>query len=257
MFNTKNWNYRGVRFIEFYGLRRSGNHAILAWLLKNLSTFDANLENLIAPSPDVGFISKRCGDAYHINDVGAWWAVDNPKYLAGLIDAYVSLGAKTIILSYEDYGPDASLLNSFPDEFYFLQKSKKIVLLRDLLNVLSSRYAANKKPIGKRVTFEINDNKIKSWVFSATSSEFKIKYEDWLMSKEYRDNICKSLNILNRDLTNHVSSAGGGSSFSGLSPINKDRLLNRSKEINLPEEWKVYLDNIEVIRARKEMGYIN
>jgi hypothetical protein len=255
MHNTKHWNYDDIKFIEFYGLRRSGNHAILAWLLKNLSSIESELENLIAPSPEIGFISKRCGDAYHLNDVGAGWSVRNPKYLAGLIDGYVSVGAKTIILSYEDYGPSASLFNKYPDEFYFLKRSKKITLIRDIVNVLASRYKASTSQIGKKVTFTINDSKIGSWVECATTTELKIKYEDWLVSKEYRDFICECLNITNRDLTDHVSSAGGGSSFSGTEKVNKDRLLNRSKEVDLPEEWKIHLSKAEVINARNALGY--
>jgi hypothetical protein len=256
MFNTKDWNYDGVRFIEFYGLRRSGNHAILAWLIKNLSTTDSELENLIAPTPELGFISKRCGDAYHLNDIGTGWSVSNPKYLAGLIDGYVSAGAKTIVLSYEDYGPDVSLLHTFPNEFHFLKDSKKIVLVRDIVNVLASRYKASTGPIGKLVAFDVNVNKINAWITGAISQEFKIKYEDWLISKEYRDSICEHLNITNRDLTDHVSSAGGGSSFSGMLKVNKDKLLNRSKEVDLPEDWNFYLKTVEVIRARKTAGYI-
>ena len=100
MLNSEHWNYNGVEFIEFYGLRRSGNHAILAWLLKNLSNHDSEIETLIEPFPKLGFVSKRCGDVYHINDIGSSFWIGNPDYLAGLIDGYVSMGAKTIILSY-------------------------------------------------------------------------------------------------------------------------------------------------------------
>lgn len=256
MYNSNHWNYNGIKFIEFYGLRRSGNHAIVAWLLKNLSTYDANIQNLIAPEPSIGFISKKCGDAYHLNDVGSSWSVNNPKYLAGLIDGYVSSGAKTIVLSYEDYGPDVGLLHTFPDEFYFLKNSKKIVLVRDIVNVLASRYKASIGPISKHIAFDINVNKINAWIKGAISKELKIKYEDWLISKEYRDSICEGLNIDNRDLTDHISSAGGGSSFSGIVNVNKHRLLNRSKEVDLPEDWNFYLKTVEVIRARKTIGYI-
>lgn len=256
MWVTKDWNYNGVNFIEFYGLRRSGNHAIIAWLMKNLSSYEAELETLIAPFPELGFISKRCGDVYHLNDVGSGWSVGNPEYLAGLIDAYVSMGAKTIVISYEDYSPEASLLHTFPGKFDFLKGAKKIALIRDLVNVISSRYKAQQKISPEKVSFGVNIDKVNYWIKTAIGSEFKIKYEDWLTSKEYRDQICKELQIPNRDITNHVSSAGGGSSFSGIFPVNKDRLLNRHKEVNLPKEWGFYLETIEVIRARKTAGYI-
>ena len=117
-------------------------------------------------------------------------------------------------------------------------------------------YKASQKIGPDKVSFGIDVNKINSWIKTAIGSEFKIKYEDWLTSKEYRDQICKELQIPNRDLTTHVSNAGGGSSFSGTFLPNKDRLLNRHKEVDLPREWSFYLETVEVIRARKTAGYI-
>lgn len=257
MYNTKDWNYENVNFIEFYGLRRSGNHAVIAWLMKNLNTSeDQNLEKLIAPMPEIGFISKKCGDVYHLNDVGSGWSTGNPNYLAGLIDAYVSEGAKTIIISYEDYDPTSSLVLAFPDQFNFLKKSKKIALVRDIPNLLSSRYKASIGPHKDSITFEMNINKINSWISSVKYKGLVIRYEDWLCHKEYRDNICFKLNISNKDYTHEVSSAGGGSSFNNETTLDKNKLLNRYSEIDLPKDWRFYLEAVEVIRARRFSGYL-
>ena len=37
---------------------------------------------------------------------------------------------------------------------------------------------------------------------------------------------------------------------------NKERLLNRHKEVQIPKEWSFYLETVEVIRARKTAGYL-
>lgn len=263
MFNSSNWNYDGVQFIEFYGLRRSGNHAVLAWLMKNLDRNDSELQEVISPTPEIGFLVKRCGSVYHINDVGTGWATNNPAYIAGLIDGYVSSGAKTIILSYEDYEPQASLGLTFPSFFPFLKDALKIALVRDLPNVMASRHkkiegikakGANPEEWG---LLDMNVNKINAWIYCAIEEKStKIRYEDWLTSKEYRDEFCKNLNIPNLDYTGHMSSAGGGSSFTGTEEVpNAEDLLNRWKSVDIPKEWKGYLDTPPVIRARRKAGY--
>jgi len=252
-----------IKFYEFYGLRRSGNHAIIAWLMKNLDGEDNSIETVLGKNNKKGFFVKRCGDVYHINDVGTLWVTSNPSYVSGLVSGYISLGAKAIIFSYEDYEPQASLALTFPALFPFLENALKIALFRDLPNVMASRYkkiegikAKQNEPDAWRL-LDININKINSWIYCAIEEQsIKIKYEDWLTSKEYRDNFCKNLNIPNLDYTNHMSSAGGGSSFTGIKSIpNSKDLLNRWKDVNIPEEWKSYLEAPQVIRARRKAGY--
>ena len=251
-----------VKFYEFYGLRRSGNHAIIAWLMKNLNGEDCALETVIGEGNKESFFVKRCGDVYHINDVGSLWVTSNPSYVSGLVSEYISLGAKVIIFSYEDYEPQVSLALTFPSLFLFLENALKIALVRDLPNVMASRYKkiegikANGGGLENWKLLDININKINSWIYCVIEEKsIKIKYEDWLASKEYRDNFCKNLNIPNLDYTNHISIAGG-SSFTGTESVpNAKDLLNRWKDINIPKEWKHYLETPQVIRARRKAGY--
>lgn len=254
MFNTDAWNYKDVQFIEFYGLRRSGNHAILGWLIKNLSSSDSNIETLISPNPNIGFVSQRCGDVYHINDVFSSWAVNNPKYLAGLIDAYVSIGAKVIILSYEDRECNSGWINVQPQIFSFLKESKKIIAVRDISEIFASRYKSIRDKDLEEIGFNVNVEKVNAWILNILSSFIKIKFEDWLSSREYRDDVCRSLGIYNRDFTEHRSIAGGGSSFEDI-PLS-NQIKDRVNRIEIPSEWKRFLVEHSVTQARRKMGYL-
>ena len=234
-------DYSEIEFVEVYGLRRSGNHAIIAWLLKNMCTKEVtNTEPLIMPFPDAGFISQRCGDVYHLNDVGSVWAQRNPAYLRALIDAYISMGAKKIILSYEDYPHKMGHYDFNKDQFYFLENSKKIVITRDLANTFASRIKRSMVKFGEPNwnktpnPFFINQRLVTIWMFNELFKGTKIKYSDWLTSKEYRDQISKDLNVPNRDITSEISNAGGGSSFKNT--LDKDTLLSRYKQIEFPKE---------------------
>jgi len=243
MFNI---DYSKIEFIEVYGLRRSGNHAIIGWFLKNMSTnLVTNTESLVVPQPSIGFISQRCDDVYHINDVGGRWSVGSPKYVRGLIDAYISMGAKTIVLSYEDTTYQASLYGINKKLFYFLEDSKKIIIIRDLANTFASRLMASIKIFGEANfdkapnPFLITQLVVDKWAINEFFEGTKINYENWLTSKEYRDQISKDLNLVNRDITSEISNAGGGSSFKNT--LDKDNLLNRYKQVEFPKEMVDFL----------------
>jgi len=245
-------DYDNIKFIEVYGLRRSGNHAILTWLINNLNTEESNNYEpayLIAPTPELGFISQYLGDVIHINDVGSNWALNNGKYLNGLIDAYVSIGMKTVILSYEDRPYNASFLNV---GYSFLKNSTKIVITRDIKSIFASRV------MGGHSFFNINKTILETWLKNENSDCTKIRYEDWLTSRSYRDDTSTNLGLQNIDITHIVSTAGGGSSFkdqtTGL--IDKDKLLNRYKSFEFTKEVQDLLNSPEVIQKRKEIGYI-
>lgn len=240
----QNFNYSEINFIEFYGIRRGGNHAILGWLMHNLSSSPGNIGQLIAPFPEFGYISQSCGDVCQINDAGSVWSVKNPAYVRGLIDAYISMGFKTIIVSYEDCSHTASLLNIDREAYFMLENAKKITVNRNLKNILASRWKASQTPM--RIAFEVTESVVSAWCKNLEFEGTKIIYENWLTSKEYRDAISEELGCPNLDHTNHVSNAGGGSSFSGIAPVNKDRLLTRSQEVELPEDWAAHLEDPRV-----------
>jgi hypothetical protein len=244
--------YNKVKFIEVYGLRRSGNHAIINWIMNNTSNLKdgGSPTELISLFSDLIFTSYL-GDTLHINDVASGWAIKRKYYLKGLIDGYISIGFKNIILSYEDLPFTNSYYDLDKNEYNFLKNSKKIIITRDIENVFASRVKKG---------MEINEGVFNTWVKNenAPSNITKVKFEDWLLSKNYRDRISKDIGFKNKDITNNVSKVGGGSSFKDITSenIDKDKLPNRKKEVEFPEDVLEILQREETQKLREKFGYI-
>lgn len=236
----------GVQFIEVYGLRRTGNHAIISWLIHNLDDTDEELETLVSPYPEWGFLSQRKGNVYHINDAYEPWSTDNPAYVRGFIDAYAAQGAKYIIISYEDQHTDASLYKLFREYYPMLQGAQKIALTRDIKSILASRVRRTGGQNPARGSFHISEELLKTYKCLAAHSNI-INFENWLTDKEYRTERSTTLfNKENRDVTNHVSQAGKGSSFLKPGELpNPEDLLKRAEQQPLP---------LDVLRILESQG---
>lgn len=247
-----NVDYSKVKFIEFYGIRRSGNHATLSWLMNNLNgnKVPQDPETLIAPAPEFGFISQRVGDVYHINDVLSSWASKHRDFLRGLIDAYISVGAKIIIISYEEMHPGNSY--AADDRFKMLKNSEKWAVLRDWDKLIASRAKQMlNKEISRKIYLDLNQLIIDRWLKTVHSSSDinKIHFDSWCRSKEYRDELMKERGLPNKDHTSHVSKAGGGSSFKKGDPLNR-------KIEEYPEGWKeiIELNQKSIDRAQTKIN---
>ena len=244
----ENINWKKINVIEFYGMRRSGNHAILSWFMNNLNTegrSGKDPEILIAPYPELGFISQRVGNVYHINDCASSWAVNNPAYIRGLMEAYISVGAKTIILSYEDTSPTHSIGNEnyYPEIFPMLKGAPKMIALRNLEGMLASRIKATNDADKPGINFEITEYTIVNYinqVFHPNAT--KVHFESWCNSKEYRDLVMYNIKLPNIDYTSHVSKAGGGSSYSGGDPSKRKLEGVPRPTRQILEKYKEHLD---------------
>jgi len=107
-----------TRIIEFYGVRRSGIHAIIHWMESNLNAVNRT-----------GFF----------NDVDVWGRVAFIK----TIGSHRKRGYKTLLLGYEDCDANKS---------WFKQPKEKVIIVRDIYNVFASRYKAfGRGYIGKRI----------------------------------------------------------------------------------------------------------
>ena len=248
----ENINWDEIRIIEFYGIRRSGNHAILSWLMNNLNTDGSGPQDpeiLIAPHPEVGFISQRVGNVYHLNDLASSWSWYSPKYIRGLMEAYASVGAKTIILSYEECSPYMSLATTYPELFPFMQDEnrEKWAAIRNWDQVVASRCKATQDPNKKRIAFKVGDGIITSFlntVYHPTA--IKVHFDSWVKHKRYRDLVAWNSKLPNIDHTSHVSNAGGGPSFQG------GDVTKRTIEA-VPRDWRQALaKNAEELKEAQE-----
>ena len=136
-----------MNIIEIYGMRRSGNHAIISWLKHN---FD-----------------KKYGKekVIYINDIMNNHSVKNELFNQR-IEQILSTDTQLLILSYEDVPCEITRLDaSF--------KTTKFAVVRDIINLSASRYKAN-TGVGMR----IDEKFVERWKGHATYPLI-IKYEDF------------------------------------------------------------------------------
>ena len=206
--------------IEFYGLRRSGIHAVLAWLQANISN-----------SPEQQLTKEKVlferENLYFVNEANTY--CDNIMF-----EKLVSSG-KHVILGYEDAELDFSIAKRNK------HSSTKIVLLREFRNNVASRIKfqqnSNFSASSKRLhnTDEQYFKKYRSYLENVT-----ITYEDWLFSKEARDTIMNKIGFDNIDETDKVTDFGYGSSFVGTRLDEKQNLISRFKQVEIPQQCKEY-----------------
>jgi hypothetical protein len=215
---------------NIYGLSRSGNHAIIFWLLHNLGTQ-----------------YREVGKQAYISN-------DNRVCYLNNVDILTHKGI--------DRSTYEILFNSWEDIDYI--DDTNIVIHRDIINLLSSKFKVfnfRLKPMDRFNTnitlkyktdfLEILKEVISIWKQHANAKNL-IKYNFWLMSNEYRNNISKDIGILNtHDITSFVPDIGGGSSFGGTRLFDKECYLSRYQNICLPKQY------IEYILSDKELIKIN
>jgi hypothetical protein len=202
--------------MEIYGLARSGNHAVIFWILHNLADSFVELErHQIYVSGDICFINN-CH--HHHSPFRSSFDVSPYSF---------------VLRSYEDI--DCA--------------SGGFVVVRDFMNLVCSRYRA----YGSRMAFRDHycaglENVISLWKIHALCSS-AIFYNKWLVSRDYRDLVGDMVGVPNvRDKTDYVCSISP-SSF-GM----RGGYLSRNKLIKLPSSMvEVILSDAELVRMNKEM----
>lgn len=208
--------------LKIYGLSRSGNHAIIFWMCHNIS------DDIIETEDQVYFDkeNKIC-------------FVNNAEIYSTEFREKLDLKSyENIIRSYEDSD--------------FIDQDNSFVILRDFLNLICSRYKLYHKQLGYTEKYCTGiENIITLWKKHSTSEKV-ILYNQWILSKEYRDKVGRMVNILNiKDNFKYVSPIGNGSSFGGVKLYKTKDYLIRYKKIKLPK------DIVEVILDDKELAQIN
>lgn len=225
-----------MNLIEFTGLKRSGNHAIILWMMRNIAQ-SADL-NVIVPQGT--YASDNCIFFNCLNHNRINKNHDKEKRL----EIENELSKRTYdwyILSYEDCHIHTKY-NWLPYKF---NKTYKFSIVRDIKNLLASRL---KKIDNHYKEYKRSDPDMEIYpVFFEHYISHKnwkdvIYYDQWIQDKEYRDSICEIINVKNLDYYNIHTEEGGGSSFIGQSLDSVQNLLNRKNMYKIPDK---YLKKIE------------
>jgi hypothetical protein len=222
-----------MQFVEIYGLRRSGHHAIISWLIKNLEE------------------QYGLDKVYYINDAS------NSRFASGenlnkhLLYQIWKCQPEIIILSYEDVPTEISRLEERIERI-------KIVVVRDILNNAASRYqrAFIAGTYGNsNCHMKIDESLMDIWINHAKHPDI-FKYEDFLLNKSKRDELSIKFGAANLDYTDKVNDYANGSSFVGIQLDKKENYLKRHEMVELPERILNLVNQPSVQNQRIELNYI-
>jgi hypothetical protein len=204
-----------MKVVQLYGLRRSGTHAVINWLRYNFSTQEETIR--------VGFLNnlielrEKFQPSYE-------WSLEN---------------CDVLLTTYEDTNLKIDLVGV---------DSHKIVLIRDIYNLAASRLKRGSDDM------KIDENFVDLWL-QYSSSPNLFKYEDFLLNKDKRDELCERLGVENLDYTDGVMLYGRGSSFVGVKLDTKENYLNRYKMVEFPEKVSKLLSDVRIQEVREKLGY--
>jgi hypothetical protein len=210
--------------MDVYGLARSGNHAVIFWMLHNISE--------------------------SLSEVG-----DHQIYVNGHVCYINNCGYRTRFRDNFDFGPYSLVVRSHEDTD---SVPSSFVVVRDFANLVCSRYRhydGLMSHMGKGIDLQ---GLIRIWKQHALSS-LSISYNEWLVSKEYRDEVGVMVGIPNvRDKTDYVSSIGSGSSFGGIRLYNSSDYINRHSQVVLPKPIvDSILEDEELVRINRDFFGVN
>jgi len=222
---------------EFSSLRRSGHHAVMSWVVKNLTDITLSW-------------NYRLTHLYQTNSV----FYNDATLRLNEIESFLTNEGNNkdiIYLNYEDEYPDYTLFSSdriFKGPHNLNQsfgiknlKTERFYIIRDFYSTLCSRIKANNDLVnGER--FSNHEDFIEKWkkyayIYLKNQNSF-IRYEDWLTDSNYRNQfLINNFNTYERFDTNFAN--GWVSSFSE----NPNNYFDRF-DINLiPEETKKLIMN--------------
>lgn len=269
--------------IHVMGLRRSGNHSIIHWIisqcpgsiyfLKDMPLFKVpalcGTHVTVATNKYVQLIQKISLKKLEVNKNAPFWrnALKRAKEKVLTLAFYI-LKKDYLIYSYED----RSLKDIFDAKEQRIRNrlsggsplKYEILILRDPFNLIASRLKRienrkklNIKGLGSQESLKglvgLWKDYAKEYLGYTNylkNNKVIINYNKWCVDKDYRENIAKRLGVPFSDKAiNDVPADGGGSSFDGQS------LQGKAQEMQVMERWKHYAGNkiYEDILCDKEL----
>lgn len=245
-----------MELYEFYGLARSGHHAIINWCVKNLCGVELPLDHKFQVIQNCGiyYINEGNYDIYHTREflIKNW---SNIKYL---------------IIGYENCDPTYSYFSTdfkykAPLDFYFENfeaptKRKRVVLTRDFYDNLASRIKKNQGGIYNNLGIEIEFaidltffTQYKLYLNEVIERKcYTLKFEDWLHNKSIRQDFLQQVFGIHEMFTNEEV-RGTVSSFD---ESDRKNLENRINQVSVPESIKQMVNSDTALKnLLKKVGY--
>ncbi len=212
---TKSLGFTPQRALRVFGMRRSGNHAIINWILRNTPRGSVFLNNCTVGQP--------AAETWRSVEVNAKRMPIKRGVPVSDVTASVSDGA-LLVVSYEDFIPDpddigAGLTSDVPRDLF----SANILLYRSFMNWSASllrKVQANEgldSLVCLRVMMAAMDKyreMLEAADLGSQEGRIVINYDHWFARPAYREQVLQSLRLPVIDNTlGQVQPYGGGSSF--------------------------------------------
>lgn len=243
MKKEKGANFINKEEFKFIGLSRSGNHAIINWIIEQINGSYCFL-NCTEPKYNP-FTSAR-----PLNDEGITYTSNIPDFNLEQEQSGNFSKKDYLLYSHEDCflgSVNHRLFQQNKQEWIGeTENSKNILILRDPFNLFASRIKANlllghhthgARPISFKILKKIYKQHAKEFLGKKNNLKNKvpINYNHWVQNEEYRKSIAEELKIPFSDKGfEQVSNVAGGSSFDGV------ELSGNANRMKLHDRWKNY-----------------
>jgi hypothetical protein len=235
-----------MKILEVFGLARSGHHAMINWVLKNLCGEESPMEwKLSILKNGMVYINEGNLD----KDATLKYIEEQKDILRGLLISYENCVTNfTILNNNEVYSGPLSINNKNLEEF---SNNYRIVFIRNFYDNLASRIKSNENNLSKDregnfIPWNVDEKFIEDWKNHAkeiiNEKCVSLKFEDWLSSVNIRNNFMTRIIGHGEIYDNKVK--GTQSSF------NDKDVYDRISKVNIPEKTR------DLIRKDSELHYL-
>jgi tetratricopeptide (TPR) repeat protein len=258
--------------IQFFGMRRSGNHAIIDWMMEwfNFDKYHYNNIQLYSGGKcevvrdHIDFCAGRPDKEFHLASFEDYW----PQYVKRhLKREWIGRADSNIVMTNlrEDLSGYENLGVAMATPQRIVSVAQRIGVIRDPFNMVASRLqkVRNSKDKTHVVANKINENIMSTWKEYAKEAlghqnvmgcKF-INFNLWCQDKDYREKCSELIVELPFNYTDKGYGSRLGWRYSGGSSFNdSDQLdvLNRWKVFKDDEEYLFFFDD-ETIELAKEL----
>lgn len=231
---TEYVNHNEIRVI---GMSRSGNHAILQWLI-------AQMKGRVCFLNCVEGKYNPFWTAHEMDD-GASYIVNYPDF-----DLFAEMRCEWSRKDYFIYShEDCYLRNACSEDFArqhdeFVGPSKRcvdILILRDPFNLFASRMRSLRHSVSMHIARRIWKQHAKEFLGKSRLLRYKplfISFNEWSLSPEYRKGISDIIGLeFSDEKFQCITPCHGGSSFDGL------LYDGQAEKMKVRERWRYYQDD--------------
>lgn len=245
---------------SIYSTKRSGHHAFIEWLCKNLSGRWVYLNNIKIPNGEVSFVKAETSIGIHVPGGS----------VVGFLNEYKEM-FDYVVMSYENITDEQlKVIYCFEEKIKarFSLQQIRITHVRDFFNSFASQFSWFEKS-GKEINKGSTNRFKKSWRLLAGAFIHESPYFGRLLGKgvltsfysgfcfeeKYRDGLANILDIPNNPLRQDLSKFGGGGNTFFSNPedykVEKGSLESRWKFVGDIETFVDLIDQDTLILAKE------